>query len=132
MNLTGPMVNHVDGFNIVSDATTFGSIQVPGTCQPIILLADCQTTGGYPKIATVASCDLGRLSQIQSGQPLHFQKITTGSAESLALNAQQRLEHDIFSLEVDTRNTGLTSEYLLSVNLISGVVSASDIDAPIR
>ena len=59
--LEGPKVVHSGGHNIVSDGAVHGSIQVPGNGQPIVLMADHGTTGGYPKIATVISADLGRL-----------------------------------------------------------------------
>ncbi|HEY1246797.1 MAG TPA: biotin-dependent carboxyltransferase family protein, partial [Hyphomicrobiaceae bacterium] len=58
MRLEGPALEHSRGSNIVSDGIAPGSIQVPGNGLPIILLADRQTTGGYPKIATVISADL--------------------------------------------------------------------------
>ena len=51
--LDGPVIEHTGGFNIISDGIPLGAIQVPGTGKPIILLADRQTTGGYPKIACV-------------------------------------------------------------------------------
>jgi biotin-dependent carboxylase-like uncharacterized protein len=58
MRLSGPKVEHARGFDIVSDGIALGSIQISGSGQPIVLLADRQTTGGYPKIATVISADL--------------------------------------------------------------------------
>ena len=58
LRLEGPALEHAGGHDIVSDGIATGAIQVPGTGLPIILLADHQTTGGYPKIATVASVDL--------------------------------------------------------------------------
>ena len=59
MRLEGPPLEHsAKGYNIVSDGIAHGSIQVPGNGLPIILLADRQTTGGYPKIATVISADI--------------------------------------------------------------------------
>jgi allophanate hydrolase len=61
--------------DIVSDGTVPGAIQVPGNGQPIVLLADCQTSGGYPKIATVISADLPRLAQLKPGQAIRFQKV---------------------------------------------------------
>ena len=61
--LDGPAVRHVRGPDIVSDGTALGSIQVPGSGTPIILLADRGTTGGYTKIATVISPDIGLLAQ---------------------------------------------------------------------
>ena len=61
--------------DIVSDGTVPGAIQVPGNGQPIVLLADCQTSGGYPKIATVISADLPRLAQLKPGQKIRFQTV---------------------------------------------------------
>ena len=58
----GAALEHIGSPEIVSDATVPGSIQVPGTGQPIVLLADAQTAGGYPKIATVISTDLPRVA----------------------------------------------------------------------
>src|SRR5262249_30413680 len=73
MRLTGPVVEHSDkGFNIVSDGIPTGGMQVPGNGLPLILLADRQTTGGYPKIATVISWDLPRLAQLRPGTKLRF------------------------------------------------------------
>ena len=64
MRLEGPALEHsAKGYNIVSDGIAHGSIQVPGNGLPIILLADRQTTGGYPKIATVISADLPALGR---------------------------------------------------------------------
>src|SRR3984893_6896075 len=60
MRLDGPPLRHRDGWDIVSDAIATGAVQVPGSGQPILLLADHQTTGGYPQIATVISADLPR------------------------------------------------------------------------
>ncbi len=70
MRLEGAALEHSDGFNIASDGTAPGSVQVPGDGLPIVLLADRQTTGGYPKIATVIAADLpalGRLARRQIG-----------------------------------------------------------------
>ena len=59
IRLEGARLEHTAAAEIVSDATVPGSIQVPGAGQPIVLLADAQTAGGYPKIATVIGADLG-------------------------------------------------------------------------
>ena len=61
--LEGPVIKHLHGHNIVSDGTVNGSIQVPGNGAPIVLMPDRGTSGGYPKIATVISVDLGRFAQ---------------------------------------------------------------------
>ena len=82
--LDGPEIAHRDGFNIVSDATVAGSIQVPGNGRPIILLADRQTTGGYPKIATVVSTDLRRVAQRRPGEAVRFAAVDVETAVRLA------------------------------------------------
>ena len=74
--------------DIVSDGVTPGAMQVPGNGQPIVLLADCQTVGGYPKIATVISADLPRLAQIKPGQGVRFQAVDGAQARQ-ALRAQE-------------------------------------------
>ncbi len=58
--LDGTPLTHARGYNIVSDGIAMGAIQVPGEGWPIVLMADRQSTGGYPKIATVIGPDLGR------------------------------------------------------------------------
>ena len=78
----GPRLEHdpVRGADIVSDAVTPGAIQVPGDGRPIVLLADCQTVGGYPKIATVIGADLPRLGHAQPGQTLRFVEVDMAQA----------------------------------------------------
>ena len=70
--LEGPAIRHRHGHNIVSDGTVNGSIQVPGNGAPIVLMPDRGTSGGYPKIATVISADLGRFGQTQAGRGFRF------------------------------------------------------------
>ena len=65
--LEGPPIRHKRGADIISDGTAFGSIQIPGSGRPIILMADRQTTGGYVKIATVISVDLPLIAQALPG-----------------------------------------------------------------
>ena len=82
VRLEGAPLAHIrpEAADIVSDGVTPGVIQVPGNGQPIILLADCQTVGGYPKIATVISADLPRLAQLKPGQVLRFAAVDAGQA----------------------------------------------------
>jgi biotin-dependent carboxylase-like uncharacterized protein len=89
MMLEGPEIKAFRGNDIVSDATLAGSIQVPGSGTPIVLMADRQTTGGYPKIATVSSVDLPRLAQMPRGAALRFAAIPQARAEALLI-AQHR------------------------------------------
>ena len=82
--LEGPVIKHLHGHNIVSDGTVDGSIQVPGNGAPIVLMADRGTSGGYPKIATVISIDIGRLAQVRPGQSIRFALIGVEEAQRLA------------------------------------------------
>ena len=70
--LEGPVLKHLHGHNIVSDGTVNGSLQVPGNGQPIVLMRDRGTSGGYPKIATVITADFGRCAQIPAGRAFRF------------------------------------------------------------
>ena len=65
--LEGPALPYAEAADILSDATPLGSLQVPGSGQPILLMADRQTTGGYPKIATVIAADLPLAGQLAPG-----------------------------------------------------------------
>lgn len=75
------LVHNELGANIVSDGIVAGSIQVPGSGQPIVLMKDCQPTGGYPKIATVLTADLGVLAQARPGSMVRFVAVTIAEAE---------------------------------------------------
>jgi biotin-dependent carboxylase-like uncharacterized protein len=121
--LSGPALAHTAGFNIVSDGIAPGSIQVPGDGQPIILLADRQTTGGYPKIATVISADLAALGQMRPGDAVRFEAVTL--AESVA--ARRALLAWIADLpqRLVPVTRAPNTEHLLGANLISGVTDGS-------
>jgi allophanate hydrolase subunit 2 len=80
--LEGPETKHLHGHNIVSDGTVNGSIQVPGNGAPIVLMPDRGTSGGYPKIATVISVDLGRFAQIPAGKAFRFKAVSMAEAQA--------------------------------------------------
>lgn len=80
--LAGPALSHPRGYNIVSDGIVAGSVQVPGAGRPIVMMADHQTTGGYPKIATVISCDLRLIAQRRPGDVLRFRAVSVEEAET--------------------------------------------------
>jgi allophanate hydrolase len=124
MRLDGPRLHHRDGWDIVSDAIATGAIQVPGSGQPILLLADHQTTGGYPKIATVISADLSAVGRRRPGDKLRFEAVSVAEAEQLARDEEQRLTQLIASFEAV--GGGIDAETLYAGNLISGVVSATE------
>lgn len=86
--LQGPAIAHARGHDIVSDGIPLGGIQVPGEGQPIVLLVDRQTTGGYTKIATMISVDIGRIGQTRPGQHVRFRSVTLGEAHA-ALAAER-------------------------------------------
>lgn len=122
-HLEGPSIEHRDGFNIISDGIVNGSIQVPGSGIPIILLADRQTTGGYPKIATIVSADLGRIGQARIGETIRFEAVSEEEAEHSALTWSERIDQVIATIEPVALD-GLSTDTLMKVNLIGGVVSA--------
>jgi biotin-dependent carboxylase-like uncharacterized protein len=123
MRLEGPLLRHRHGWDIVSDAIATGSMQVPGSGQPIVLLADHQTTGGYPKIATVVSADLPLLGRYRPGDKLRFASITVEAAGELYRGAERQFAALVASLEPVAEISGLDFGSLYCGNLISGVVT---------
>ncbi len=89
--LRGPRIAHARGHDIISDGIALGSIQVPGDGQPIVLLADRQSTGGYTKVATLCSFDVGRLSQVKPGQRVRFAALAVDEAHRALRNWQASL-----------------------------------------
>jgi antagonist of KipI len=77
---------------MLSEAVNFGTIQVPADGNPIILLADRQTTGGYPKMGQVASVDLPLLAQVKPGDQLRFSEVTHVVAEHLLLDREKKIQ----------------------------------------
>jgi len=74
-----------------SEGTALGSVQITADGQPIVLLAERPTTGGYPKIATVARADLGLLVRAQPGATVRFEKTTPGEARRLLQEGEERI-----------------------------------------
>ncbi|HMD63712.1 MAG TPA: biotin-dependent carboxyltransferase family protein [Stellaceae bacterium] len=123
MRLDGPLLRHRRGWDIVSDAIATGSIQVPGSGQPIVLLADHQTTGGYPKIATVISADLPALGRCRPGDPLRFVAVEFEAAEELCREAEREFAKLAAALEPVPNDNGIDVGSLYGENLISGVTT---------
>lgn len=94
--LEGPEIAHESGPDVVSDGSALGSIQVPGSGQPIILLADRGTTGGYTKIATVIGPDIGLLSQALPGARIRFHAVSVEEAHEF-LREQEEMIREIKS-----------------------------------
>jgi antagonist of KipI len=77
---------------LFTEGVAFGTIQVPANGQPIILMADRQTTGGYPKIAQVISVDLPRLAQLKPGDSINFSEVSIFEAQKLTLERENELK----------------------------------------
>ena len=92
--LEGEPLQLSEKFDLLSEGVTYGTIQVPSSGQPIILMADRQTTGGYPKIGQVISADLPRLAQIQPNTEILFAEVTLEQAE-VALFETEKIIADI-------------------------------------
>jgi 5-oxoprolinase (ATP-hydrolysing) subunit C len=81
--IEGPPVRHANGYNVVSDGLVPGCIQVLGSGQPVVLTMDCQTIGGYPKLATIVTADLPRFTQTPPGRRIHFTAVDIDAAQDL-------------------------------------------------
>lgn len=81
--MEGPVIAHKNGGDIITDGISFGAVQVPSHGNPIVMMADHQTTGGYTKIANVISVDLPVLAQCMPGMKIHFEKVTVDEAQEL-------------------------------------------------
>jgi biotin-dependent carboxylase-like uncharacterized protein len=123
--LEGPEIRDLHGHNIVSDGTVNGSIQVPGNGQPIVLMPDRGTTGGYPKIATVITADLGRFAQIQAGRAFRFKAVGMAEAQAEARNYAASLRSLPDRLRA-IENFDLNLEALRDANVAGSAVSAVD------
>ena len=97
--LQGPVIEHGKGADIISDATCLGSVQVPGHGLPIILLADRQTTGGYPKIATALTMDVYDLAQAKPGDGIRFSSISIIEAHEIRKDHERQLKEYIEIIE---------------------------------
>ena len=124
MRLQGEAIRHAKGFNIASDATAPGSIQMPGNGQPIVLMADRQTIGGYPKIATVISADLPKLGRLSIGSKVAFEQVSVETAQALRQAMLSELDGLADHIVPIRSIAGDAAPLLHAENLISGVVHA--------
>jgi antagonist of KipI len=79
----GPRIEHTRGHDIISDGIPLGGIQVIGDGQPIVLLVDRQTAGGYTKIGAVCSYEVGRIGQVKPGERLRFKQVELAGAHAV-------------------------------------------------
>ena len=81
--LDGPELKRINPGDLLSEAVAAGTLQVPPNGKPILLLGDCQTIGGYPKIAHVITVDLPIAAQLWPGEAVRFHEISLAEAEDL-------------------------------------------------
>ncbi len=93
--LRGARIEHTRGHDIISDGVPMGGIQVVGDGQPIVLLADRQSTGGYTKIGAVCSFDIGRVCQVRPGQRLRFRRVSVAEAHEFLRAYRKELDEAI-------------------------------------
>jgi biotin-dependent carboxylase-like uncharacterized protein len=123
--LEGPVIKHLRGHNIVSDGTVNGSIQVPGNGAPIVLMPDRGTSGGYPKIATLITADLGRFAQTPAGKAFRFKAVSMADAQGEARKFAKLLRSLPDRLRA-VENFDLNIEALRDANVAGSAVSAID------
>ena len=99
---------------------------MPGNGLPIVLLADRQTTGGYPKLATVVSADLPALGRLSPGARIAFEAVSIEEAESLRGAMAAQIKALPSRLAPATRRTAIDEASLNSANLVSGVIDAHE------
>ncbi len=92
VRLDSPELRRKDETDLISEAVAPGTIQVPPSGKPILLLGDCQTIGGYPKIAHVITVDLGVAAQLRAGDGVRFSEVSLQDAHRLLLERERDLE----------------------------------------
>ncbi len=126
--LEGDKVSHEDSADIISDGIVKGAIQIPGHGNPIIMLADCQTTGGYTKIAHVITTDLRKIAQAKAGDRICFKHVDIEQAqdaycenEGLILRIGEDFEKRRLSRDRDMKLSFLGKVFSVKVNEIKDV-----------
>ncbi len=90
--IEGPQLRLRERVEILSEGVTFGTVQLPPSGAPIILMADGQTTGGYPRIAEVATVDLPLVAQLKPGDHVRFTPISLDDAQQLYLERENEMD----------------------------------------
>jgi antagonist of KipI len=103
VRLEGPELKRVDESDLISEAVSPGTIQVPPSGKPILLLGDCQTIGGYPKMAHVITVDLGVAAQLRAGDRVRFSEVSLADAHRLLLEREREFER--FRVGVDLQRS---------------------------
>lgn len=98
--LEGVLLERSTRRELLSTAVTPGTIQVTGNGSPVLLMTDCQTTGGYPRVAQVAAADLPLCGQLRPGDQISFREITAGEAERLYFEQEKQLEEIVEAIRL--------------------------------
>jgi len=101
IRLEGPILERLEESDLLSEAVAPGTIQVPPGGQPILLLGDCQTIGGYPKIAHVITVDLAAAAQLRPGDSVRFAEVSLADAQRLLISRER--EVDLFRIGLSLR-----------------------------
>ena len=101
-HLEGPPIRRSVSRELLSTSVIPGTLQVAGDGTPLLLMADCQTTGGYPRIAQVAAVDMPRCAQLKPGDAVFFNEISRSEAEKLYLHRENQLNRLATSLAMRT------------------------------
>ncbi|NCQ23742.1 MAG: urea amidolyase [Rhodobacteraceae bacterium CG17_big_fil_post_rev_8_21_14_2_50_63_15] len=123
----GPGFHSDAGLSVLSEVVVPGDIQITGDGTPFVLLAECQTTGGYPRLASVLPCDLPRVVQAPAGAALRFRFVTLEEAVAAERQAEAHRKGLPAALRPMVRNLHDMRD-LLSYQLISGVTAGDDIE----
>lgn len=126
LRLRGALLRHTEkGADILTDGVLPGAIQVPADGQPIVLLADAQTTGGYAKIAAVITADLPRLAHLRPGDAVRFQWVERQEAREALRQSEARFAK--WQADIGRKPAGeIDNEALYQHNLISGATLGED------
>ena len=92
VRLEGPELKRQDKSDLISEGVAPGTIQVPPSGKPILLLGDCQTIGGYPKIAHVITVDLGIAAQFRAGDGVRFFEVSLQDPQRLLIERERDFE----------------------------------------
>ena len=101
--LDGPQLERNETHDLLSEAVASGTVQVPPSSKPILLLGDCQTIGGYPKIAHVITVDLPIAAQLRAGDDVRFHEVSVSEAHSLLIARDRDLA--IFRTGLSLKNS---------------------------
>jgi len=103
VRLDGPELKRGDQSDLISEAVAPGTIQVPPSGKPILLLGDCQTIGGYPKIAHVITVDLGIAAQLRAGDHVRFSEVSLTDAHRFLMERER--EFNRFRIGISLQST---------------------------